>query len=122
MSVGGMRVMKMTDNFKEFFSMRVITMFVGGDDDNNVSHNKYDNTAYNREKYKPTFSVMGGKNKGDGHTRRRLRKLCDTDDEDNAEENQEILGRPRKKNNEKTACQSVGNEGGSGERGSKDKK
>ena len=100
-----MKVMKIMDNIEEFFHMIVMTMLLvmnllrmGGYDDNNMSHNRYDDTVHNREKYKPMFSVMAGKSKGAGHKKRKLRKLCDTDHEDNAGENHEVLERPRRKN------------------------
>ena len=66
-----------------------------------MSHDRFDDTAYNREKYKPMLSVIDGKNKGVGHKRRRLRKSCETDDEEDAEENHEVFERLTKNNNGK---------------------
>ena len=64
-----------------------------------MSHDRYNDTAYSREEYKPMCNVMDGKNKGAGHKRRRLGILCDTDDKDNAEKNHEVFERPPRKNN-----------------------
>ena len=68
-----------------------------------MSHDRYGDTEDNRvpEKYNPMFSLIDGKNKGAEHKKRILRKLCDTDNEDDAEENHQVLERPARMNNEK---------------------
>ena len=105
-----MKVMKIMDNFEKFFSLRVTTMLVvmrqlrmGGYEDANRSNNSYDDRKYNREQYKPMFSVTDGEGKAVGHKKRKLRQLCDTDDndDDNDAESHEVLEMLARKKNVK---------------------